>query len=162
MESAIATLKDEIAALTAGIAALDKSVADATALRKQEHADYETLMTDDSNAKDVLLWAKNRLYKFYSPKMYKAPPNRELSAEEDITVRMGGTLAPTPAPGGIANTGIGASASFSQISAHGLVAPPPPPETFGAYTKKGESSTGVISMIDLLVLIWIRRCRRRK
>merc|ERR1719203_36233 len=55
---------------------------------------------------------------------------------------MGGTLAPTPAPGGIANTGIGA---FAQV------APPPPPETFGPYTKKGESSTGVIAMIDLLV-----------
>merc|ERR1719436_1297638 len=59
---------------------------------------------------------------------------------------MGGTLAPTPAPGGIAGTGIGA-ASFAQ----GEVAPPPPPETFGPYTKKGEENTGVIAMIDLLV-----------
>merc|ERR1719254_441003 len=103
-------------------------------------------MTDDNNAKNVLLWAKNRLNKFYNPKLYKAPPKRELSAEEDVTVRMGGTLAPTPAPGGIANTGIGA---FTQM--RGSVAPPPPPETFGPYTKKGESSTGVIAMIDLLV-----------
>merc|ERR1719267_9483 len=31
------------------------------------------------------------------------------------------------------------------------VAPPPPPETFGAYTKKGEESTGVISMMDMMV-----------
>merc|ERR1719188_905175 len=106
MEGAIATLKDEIAALTAGIAALDKSVADATALRKTEHSDYQTLMTDDTNAKEVLLWAKNRLNKFYNPKMYKAPPARDLTAEESVTVGMGGTLAPTPAPGGIANTGI--------------------------------------------------------
>merc|ERR1719277_1897348 len=30
-------------------------------------------------------------------------------------------------------------------------APPPPPETFGPYTKKGEESNGVIAMIDLLV-----------
>merc|ERR1719436_2016186 len=59
---------------------------------------------------------------------------------------MGGTLAPTPAPGGIAGTGIGAAA-FAQ----GSVAPPPPPETFGAYAKKGESSTGVISLMDLLI-----------
>jgi len=143
MEGAIATLKDEIAALTAGIAALDKSVAEATELRKTEHSDYETLMTDDTNAKEVLLWAKNRLNKFYNPKLYKAPPKRELTDEEGVTVSMGGTLAPTPAPGGIANTGIGA---FAQ-----RVAPPPPPETFGPYTKKGESSTGVIAMIDLLV-----------
>merc|ERR1719203_1861945 len=97
-----------MAALEAGIVALDNSVAEATSLRKAEHADFQTLMTDDSNAKDVLLWAKNRLNKFYHPKMYKAPPARALSAEEDITVRMGGTLAPTPAPGGIAGTGIGA------------------------------------------------------
>merc|ERR1712066_1145522 len=141
-ESAIATLKDEIAALTAGIAALDKSVAEATELRKTEHADYETLMTDDTNAREVLLWAKNRLNKFYSPKMYKAPAARQLTEEESVTVSMGGSLAPTPAPGGIAGTGIGAFVE---------VAPPPPPATFGAYTKKGEESTGVIAMIDLLV-----------
>merc|ERR550532_3658260 len=103
-------------------------------------------MNDDNNAKQVLGWAKNRLNKFYNPKLYVAPAKRELSAEEDVTVRMGGTLAPTPAPGGVANTGIGA---FAQLG--GSVAPPPPPETFGPYTKKGESSTGVIAMIDLLV-----------
>jgi len=142
MNGIIATLTDEIAALEDDIKALDKAVAEATELRKSEHADHETLMTDDGNAKEVLLWAKNRLNKFYNPKLYKAAPKRELTAEESITVSEGGTLAPTPAPGGIANTGIGALAQ---------VAPPPPPETFGAYTKKGESSTGVIAMIDLLV-----------
>merc|ERR1719174_2934886 len=31
------------------------------------------------------------------------------------------------------------------------VAPPPPPETFGAYSKKGEESTGVIAMMDMMV-----------
>merc|ERR1719316_2118419 len=30
-------------------------------------------------------------------------------------------------------------------------APPPPPETFGAYTKKGEEHTGVVAMMDMLV-----------
>merc|ERR1719207_156886 len=41
-----------------------------------------------------------------------------------------------------------------QIAAHrqqSIQAPPPPPETFGAYAKKSESSSGVIAMIDLLV-----------
>lgn len=71
----------------------------------------------------------------------------ELSEAESITVSMGGTLAPTPAPGGYGGTDIGAAAVLAQAS----VAPPPPPETFGAYTKKGESGTGVIAMIDLLV-----------
>merc|ERR1719291_1517132 len=142
MNSNIAALTEEIAALEASIKALDKSVAEATENRKQEHSDYQTLMTDDNNAKAVLGWAKNRLNKFYAPKLYKAPPARQLTDEQSITVGMGGTLAPTPAPGGIANTGIGA---FAQV------APPPPPETFGPYTKKAESGRGVIAMIDLLV-----------
>merc|ERR1712106_691011 len=30
-------------------------------------------------------------------------------------------------------------------------APPPPPETFGAYTKKSEDSMGVMAMMDLLI-----------
>merc|ERR1719277_1836575 len=142
MNSNIQTLTDEIKALEESIKDLDKSVADATENRKSEHAAYQTLMTDDTNAKAVLGWAKNRLNKFYAPKLYKAPPARELTDEQSITVSMGGTLAPTPAPGGIANTGIGA---FAQV------APPPPPETFGPYTKKAESGRGVIAMIDLLV-----------
>merc|ERR1719230_1527620 len=84
--------------------------------------------------------------KFYNPKLYKAPPKRELSEEERITVNMGGTLAPTAAPGGIAGTGI--TGAFAQRSS---VAPPPPPETFGAYSKKGEESNGVIAMLDMMV-----------
>eukprot|EP00972_Heterocapsa_arctica_P022278 3276230-Heterocapsa_arctica.AAC.1 len=55
-----------------------------------------------------------------------------------------GTLAPEAPAGGIAGTGIGAS--LVQIRAHsatkGAGAPPPPPETFGAYTKKSEESGG--------------------
>merc|ERR1719321_2083802 len=91
---------------------------------------------------DLLAFAKNRLNKFYNPKMYKAPPKRELSEEEQLTVSMGGTLAPTAAPGGIAGTGIG----LAQTKA----APPPPPEANLAYKKSGEESGGVMAMIDLL------------
>merc|ERR1719414_2502900 len=46
---------------------------------------------------------------------------------------------------------------FAQVTAEGgietasQVAPPPPPETFGAYATKSEESTGVIGMIDLLI-----------
>merc|ERR1719433_71586 len=63
---------------------------------------------------------------------------------------MGGTAPPTPAPGGIAGTGI---VALAQISRHmgDKVAPPPPPETFGAYAKKSGENTGVIAMIDLLI-----------
>merc|ERR1711957_1155409 len=88
--------------------------------------------------------AKNRMQKFYNPSMYKAPPKRELTEEERITLNMGGTLAPTAAPGGIAGTGV-----TVLISVHG--APPPPPETFGAYSKKSEESNGVMTMMDMLI-----------
>merc|ERR1711937_417305 len=116
-------------------------VADATDQRKEENEDYTELMASDSAAKDLLGFAKNRLNKFYNPKLYKPPPKRELSEEEQITVNMGGTLAPTAAPGGIAGTGIGLA----------QVAPPPPPEANLAYKKSGEESGGVIAMIDLLI-----------
>merc|ERR1719363_36728 len=140
-KDAIATLTEEIAALEAGIKALDKSVAEATEQRKQENAEYKELMASDSAAKEVLGWAKNRLNKFYNPKLYKPPPKRELSEEERITVNMGGTLAPTTL-GGIAGTGIGAALveirSHAHTRADHTEAPPPPPETFGPYTKKSE------------------------
>merc|ERR1719377_435821 len=68
---------------------------------------------------------------------------RELSAEDRITVSMGGTAPPTAPPGGIAGTGVAVLAQRE--------APPPPPETYGAYAKKGEESSGVIAMIDLLI-----------
>merc|ERR1719323_2682925 len=86
-----------------------------------KNADFKALKQSDTAAKEILGMAKNRLNKFYNPKLYKPPPVEE----------------PT----------------FVQISAHasGRVAPPPPPETFGPYTKKTESNKGGIAMIDLLV-----------
>jgi len=121
LEGSIATLTEEIAALKAGIKALDAAVAEATEIRKGENAEYKELKQSDTAAKEILAMAKNRLNKFYNPKLYKPPPVEE----------------PT----------------FVQIAAHASdsVAPPPPPETFGPYTKKTEESTGVIAMIDLLV-----------
>merc|ERR1719217_298472 len=149
-EEAIAALKSEIAALQDGIKALDKQVAEATETRKAEHDDYVENLAANNNAKDLLAFAKNRLNKFYNPKLYKAPPKRELSEEDRIVVNMGGTLAPTAAPGGIAGTGV---TVLADVSAHnaGKVAPPPPPETAAAFSKKSEESNGVIGMIDLMV-----------
>merc|ERR1719464_1781751 len=94
----IALLTEEIAALTKGVKDLDKSVADATEQRKQERAEFTELMASDSAAKELLGFAKNRLNKFYNPKLYKPPPKRELSEEEQLIVSQGGTLAPTAAP----------------------------------------------------------------
>merc|ERR1719316_2649425 len=114
-EDGIATLKDEIATLEKGIKALDKSVVEATEQRQEEHKEYTELMASDSAAKELLLFAKNRLNKFYNPKLYKPPPKRVLSAEDEIATSFGGTMAPTNPPGGIAGTGV---TVFAQISAH--------------------------------------------
>jgi len=148
-KEAIATLTQEIAALEAGIAALDKAVAEATAQRKDENAEYKALIASDTAAQELLALAKNRLNKFYNPKLYKPPPQTELSAEDRTYSNLGGVLT-TAAPGGIAGTGI---AVLAQVSMHyqRKDAPAPPPATWGAYATKSEEGTGVISMIDLLI-----------
>jgi chromosome segregation ATPase len=147
----IATLTEEIKALSEGIQALDKDVAESTETRKEEHEEYTELMSSDSAAKQLLAIAKNRLNKFYNPKLYAAPPKRELSEEERIYVNNGGELAPTAAPGGIAGTGVTAFVQIHEHHAISKAAPPPPPEAVKAYSKKGGEATGVIAMLDLLV-----------
>jgi len=137
----ISTLKTEIEALDDGIRALDKEVAEATENRQSEHEEFKATYAANTAAVDLLKFAKNRLNKFYNPSQYQAPPKRELTEDEQITLNMGGTLAPTEAPGGIAGTGIGLMQA----------APPPPPEADLAYKTKGEESSGVIVMIDTLV-----------
>merc|ERR1719158_2536924 len=109
----VATLAEEIEALVEGIKELDKAVAEATEQRKEEHEDFVTNLAANNAAKDIIGIAKNRLNKFYNPKLYKAPPKRELTAEERISVNLGGTMAPTNAPGGIAGTGVTALAEVT-------------------------------------------------
>merc|ERR1719197_2294889 len=125
-EEAIATTADEIAALEASIKALDKSVAEATEQRREENAEYKDLMASNSAAKEILGFAKNRLNKFYNPKLYKPPAKKELAKDDRIV----------------------ASFSFVQLRKD---APPPAPAAVGAYKKSSEESGGVIAMIDLLV-----------
>merc|ERR1719313_2762904 len=112
-KESVATLGEEISALEAGIKALDKQVAEATEDRKEEHEENVATLTNDNAAKEIIGVAKNRLNKFYNPKLYK-PPTKTLFAQNGV-------------------------------------APPPPPETFGAYAKKGGESGGVIAMVDTMV-----------
>jgi len=148
-KEAIATLTEEIAALGAGIRALDKSVADATSQRKDENADFKSLMASNTAAKEVINFAKNRLNQFYNPKLYKAPPKVELSRADRIYKNEGGIVT-TAASGGIAGTGI---AVFAQVAMHsGLEdAPGLAPDTWGAYASKSGENTGVMAMMDLLI-----------
>jgi chromosome segregation ATPase len=122
MEGSIEKLTEEIASLTKGIKKLDKSVADATEQRKEENTEYKDLKQSDTAAKEILLFAKNRLNKFYAPKLYKP----ELLQESEIYIQV---------------------SAHEQKKAP----PAPPPESFNAYTKKSEEGAGVTGMIDLLV-----------
>merc|ERR1719386_227093 len=75
-------------------------------------------MTNNGAAVELIKMAKNRMNKFYNPKMYKEP-------------------------------------AFAQVNLHmqdeNVEAPAPPPETWGAYSKKSEESNGVLAMMDSLV-----------
>merc|ERR1740123_2701896 len=120
-QKSITKLAEEIDVLKASIKELDKKVMEATEQRKEENEDFKELMASDTAAKEIMKFAKNRLNKFYNPKLYK-PPAKE------------------------------SAAVFVQVSQHSdREAPPPPPESFGAYTKKTEDSMGVMAMIDLLI-----------
>jgi L-lactate utilization protein LutC len=90
----IATLTMELAALETGILALDKSVAEATEQRKEENAAQKELMASDGAAKELLGFAKNRLNRFYNPKLYKAPP--ALLAQ--VSAHVQDKVAPPPPP----------------------------------------------------------------
>merc|ERR1719453_404359 len=81
-EDAIKTLTEELAALAKGIKELDAMVAEATETRKAEHAEFVQTSAENNAALQLLEVAKNRLNKFYNPKLYKAPPKRELTEEE--------------------------------------------------------------------------------
>jgi hypothetical protein len=134
----VATLIDEIKGLQVAIKDLDKSVQEANEQRYEEKQAYNTLMSECSAAKELIGLAKNRLNKFYNPKLYKAAPKRELSEEDRIAVNMGGTAPPTPAPGGIAGTGVTVLAEVEQ-------------HVYLKVSKKSEEAGGVIAMMDLLL-----------
>jgi chromosome segregation ATPase len=84
----IVTTKEEIDALEDGVKALDKEVAEATENRKEENAEYTELMAGNAAAKELIEFAKNRLNKFYNPKLYKPP----------AFAQAGGRDAPPPPP----------------------------------------------------------------
>ena len=127
MEGSIGTLAAEIKAHQDGIRALDKDVSQATEQRKHEHEEHGASTAADSTAKEALGWAQVRLSKFYAPSLYKAPPGHESTEEQSITVNTGGTLAPIPAPGGIAGTGTGTAAAIVQVRSHSRLTREAPP-----------------------------------
>mmetsp|Transcript_105865 Transcript_105865/g.287350 ORF Transcript_105865/g.287350 Transcript_105865/m.287350 type:complete len:694 (+) Transcript_105865:59-2140(+) len=132
-QEGIAAAQEDIKKLGDAINDLDKMVAAATALRKEEHDEFKALIASNSAAKELLGFAKNRLNKFYNPKMYKPPAKVELSTMDRTAESMGVTLA--------------------QVSSHQQrnTAVEPPPATWDSYAKKSGENTGVLAMIDLLI-----------
>jgi len=130
-EATLGEMSDEIEALTESIATLeqdikdlDKTVAQATEQRKEEHADYLEMMQLNEAAVALVGKAKNRLQKFYNPTMYKAPPKTEMSMEDKIME----------------------AGSFAQIRAHAK-----DDEDFDVSYKKSEKSAGVIGLMDMMI-----------
>merc|ERR1719201_3348248 len=138
MTSSSATLAEEIKTLGEEIKALDKAVAEATEQRKEEHGEFLTFQTESNAAVQLIEKAKNRLFKFYRPTMYKEAPKRELTEEEKLLAASGRSdMIATAAPELIPGT---TQTVFAQVRA--APPPPPPPETFGAYQKKDAKSNG--------------------
>merc|ERR1719252_34129 len=132
MTEGIKTLADEIKALEDGIVALDKSVAEATETRKEEHTEFTTVAAQNNAAVQLLGVAENRLNKFYNPSVYKAPQRRELTEEERIYVQSGGADPRDAEEAAAAQTGIAGTG----VTVFDQAAPPPLPATAGAYKKK--------------------------
>merc|ERR1719262_1594590 len=84
--------KEEIQVLNDGIVELDRDVAEATAQRKDEHAEYTSTLAANNAAIQLIEMAKNRMNKFYNPKLYKPPPKKELTEAERIEQNMGGAF----------------------------------------------------------------------
>merc|ERR1719165_48269 len=150
-----ATLGDEIKRLGKEIKALDKAVAEATEQRKEEHEEFITFQTENNAALQLIEKAKNRLFKFYRPNMYKEAPKQELTDEEKILAASGRSdMIATAAPEMIAGTSIAAMQTeqlYAQLHQHTAAAPPPPPATWDAYQKKDGKSNGVIALMDMLL-----------
>jgi len=138
-KGAIEALSAEIAALKAGIKNLDKSVTEATVQRKAEHAEYSQTAAENTASLNLIEFAKNRMQKFYNPKLYKAPAAQEMSEEDRMYSNFGGEVT-TPAPSGIAGTGI------TVLTQKGRPAPPAP--VSGDYKKS--NSGGVVALMDNL------------
>merc|ERR1719220_3018447 len=55
---------------------------EATEQRKEENEDFKDLMASDTAAKELMKFAKNRLNKFYNPKLYKAAALISLASKD--------------------------------------------------------------------------------
>merc|ERR1712136_436780 len=142
LEEQLSNTDERIEVVQKSISELDASVAKATAIRQTQHSEFVTLTANNAAATQLLKLAINRLNKFYAPKLHKAAPKAELSADDHIYVNMGGEIT-TAAPKGIAGTNV------ARVQ---LLQADPVSEPFSSkYQKNHEGFSGVVSLIGSLV-----------
>merc|ERR1719460_14083 len=132
-KEASAQTADEIALLQKEIKELDLAVAEATEQRKEEHGEYIQFMEENNAAVQLLEKAQNKLNKFYRPSQYV----EETTAAPIMLSQL--SPAHLDSIDGLA---------FVQVSRK--EAPPPPPETWGAYKKKSGKSNGALALLQRL------------
>ena len=147
-QDALKALAEEIEALSDGISALDRQVADATANRKEAHSDYVTEKANNNAALNLLGVAKNRMNKFYNPAMHKAPQTPVPTEEQRQYFAATGEIPPELTPAPEAYVG---KESFVQIRSSNAGAPPPPPAAIKAFKKQGGAQGGVMGMMDSII-----------
>merc|ERR1719421_1807977 len=125
IKETMTTIKEEIKALEDGIVKLDREVAGATEQRKKEHGEFEAMLAANQGAIKLIEMAKNRLQKFYNPKLAK------FLQEE--------------APPSFLQLQMHLRSKDSE-----LAAPPPPPDAPSKPKKKGEEAGGVMAMMDTM------------
>jgi hypothetical protein len=126
----VSELADQIAMLEADIKDLDKTVAQATEQRKEEHETFLEATQLNEAAMQLIEKAKNRLQKFYNPTLYKAPPKTENTMEEKIII----------------------AGTFVQIKSHLMDEDDADAADAISQTyKKSEKSAGVLGLMDMMV-----------
>jgi len=138
VQEGLDTINEEIKTLEDGIKALDKSVAEATAQRKEENEEYNALMAGNTAAKDLIEFAKNRMQKFYNPKLAKFIQTDEASNGPDDHDDADTSFVEVAARHHLSMS----SENLKSEAAH---------RVFGRYAKDSEGAGGVLAMMDAMI-----------
>jgi len=124
-------VNEQMEGLQTGIAELDAQVAAATSNRKKEKDEALEALAENQAAKQLLELAKNRLFKFYNPKLHKEEAKPVRSEQDQIA------------------DSFNAAAALTEVSE---AAPPPSPKQAPQldYSKRQQEAGGVLGMLDLL------------
>merc|ERR1719460_1579400 len=114
---------DEEAASKTKLGQTDAELAEATEMRKEQHAEYVSAMQLNEVAVGLVEKAKNRMQKFYNPTLYKAAPKTERTMEQKIID----------------------AGTFAQVNSHFVSKD----LTFGKY-QKSEKASGVMGLMDMI------------